>query len=212
MSTANLPTGDTKVDSKHLKHVTDHLMQSAETKQLFAAEAGEQIASVATVIAGSLQSGGKVMLCGNGGSAADCQHIAAEFVSLLNQDFPRPALPAFALTTDSSFLTARANDFGFDEVFARQVEAFGQLDDVLIGITTSGNSRNVIAAAEAAKSLGMATVGLTGGNGGKMKETFDHVLCVPSDSVQYIQECHIAVGHILVAIIESILFEQRASN
>src|SRR6476661_2688847 len=123
---------------------------------------------VARWIADCFSSGGKLLLCGNGGSAADCQHIAAEFTSILTQKFDRRALPAISLTTDTSFLTARGNDYGFDSVFSRQVEALGKRGDILMGSSTSGNSKNVLLAFEAARRIGMTTVGLTGSGGGKM--------------------------------------------
>jgi D-sedoheptulose 7-phosphate isomerase len=148
------------------------------------------------------------MLCGNGGSAADCQHIAAELVSTLTQAFRRPALSAIALTTDSSFLTAYSNDYGFEGIFARQVEAHGAPGDVLIAISTSGNSRNVVLAVEKARDLGIHTVGLLG-TGGKLQELPDIVVAVPSTNTAHIQECHITLGHILCDLVERSLFEGK---
>lgn len=152
------------------------------------------------------------MLCGNGGSAADSQHIAAEFTSILSQKFERRALPAIALTTDTSFLTARGNDYGFDSVFSRQVEALGKSGDVLIGTSTSGNAKNVLLALEAARQIGIKTIGLTGSGGGKMATTVDFCLRVPSDLTAHIQECHITMGHIIVAIVEKHLFNSDGSD
>ena len=144
------------------------------------------------------------------GSAADSQHIAAEFVSVLSQTFPRPAVPSIALTTDTSMLTASANDFGFDGVFERQVEALGRAGDVLMGITTSGNSTNVLKAVARAKQAGMTTIGLSGRDGGRIREAADQCIVVPSDSTQHIQEAHIAIGHILCDLVERSLFEKPA--
>jgi D-sedoheptulose 7-phosphate isomerase len=183
-----------------------HLLASAEVKRRIAESCLEEIVAAAEMIAQALRAGGKVMLCGNGGSAADCQHIAAEFMNLLRQDFQRTALAAIALTTDTSFLTANANDFGFEGVFARQVEALGRPGDVLIGISTSGNSPNVLQAISRAQQLGLQTVALTGSTGGKLASLAEVVIRVPSNSVQHIQEAHIAVGHILCDLVERSIF------
>jgi D-sedoheptulose 7-phosphate isomerase len=146
------------------------------------------------------------MFCGNGGSAADSQHLAAEFTSLLRQEYPRPGLAAVALTTDTSFLTANANDFGFEGVFARLTQALGRKGDTLVGISTSGNSRNVVRAFEQARAMGIGTVAFTGIGGGRMAELADVVLSVPSNKVQHIQETHIALGHLLCQLVEESLF------
>jgi D-sedoheptulose 7-phosphate isomerase len=147
-------------------------------------------------------------LFGNGGSAADAQHIAAEFVGRFN--FDRPALPALALSVNSSCVTAIGNDFGFDQVFSRQIEALGAPGDVAIGITTSGNSPNVIRAMVAARKIGLKTVGFTGSTGGQLKEAVDHCICVPSDETPRIQECHILVGHVLSQLVEETLFHEQS--
>lgn len=152
----------------------------------------------------ALQQRNKILLCGNGGSAADSQHIAAELVSRLNYD--RPGLCAVALTTDTSALTAIGNDYGFERAFSRQVEALGQKGDVLIAISTSGNSPNVLKALEAAKLQGLKTIGLTGKTGGKMASLCDVVLKMPSTYTPNIQECHIMLGHIICQIIEDTIF------
>jgi D-sedoheptulose 7-phosphate isomerase len=186
--------------------VEEHFRRSAEVKQRFAEESADLLMQCATWIARSFQQDGKLMLCGNGGSAADCQHIAAEFVSVLSQDFDRRALPALALTTDTSFLTARANDYGYRTTFSRQVEALGKSNDVLIGISTSGNSENVLHAFQVARKMGIRTVGFTGQSGGKTVGAADLVLRAPSETTQHIQECHIAIGHVMVALVEQILF------
>lgn len=183
-----------------------HIEGSIETKTRLLAGSIPQIVQVASVIAASLRNGGKVLLCGNGGSAADSQHIAAEFVSVLSQDFLRPGLAAIALTTDSSILTASANDFGFEGVFKRQVQALGRKGDVLVAISTSGNSANVLCAVEEAQRLGLVTIGLTGTPGGKLAQVADIVLRVPSNNAQYIQEAHIMLGHAIVAVVERELF------
>lgn len=149
----------------------------------------------------------KVMLAGNGGSAADSQHIAAELVSRLNYD--RPGLSAVALTTDTSALTAIGNDYGYDRVFARQLEAIGQKGDVFFGISTSGNSPNVLAALEAAKMRGIITIGMTGKSGGKMQGMCDILLAMPSPCTPNVQECHIMLGHIICQIIEDTIFGEQ---
>jgi D-sedoheptulose 7-phosphate isomerase len=152
----------------------------------------------------ALRQGNKILLAGNGGSAADSQHIAAELVSRLNYD--RPGLSAIALTTDSSALTAIANDYGYEHVFARQLEAIGSKGDVLIAISTSGNSANIIAALQSARNKGIATIGLTGKTGGKMDGMCEVLLKIPSTSTPNIQECHIMFGHIICQMIEDTLF------
>ena len=145
------------------------------------------------------------MIAGNGGSAADAQHIAAEFVSRFN--FDRPGLPALALTTDTSILTAVGNDYGYEKLFQRQIEANGVAGDVFLGISTSGNSPNILRALEAARLKGITTFGLTGEGGGKMRALCDHCLCVPSADTPRIQEAHILIGHTLCAMVELALFE-----
>lgn len=169
----------------------------------------ESIHLAADRILRAFRAGGKVLLCGNGGSAADCQHMAAEFVSRLTKDFDRPGLPAVALTTDSSFLTAFANDCGFEGVFARQVQALGKQEDVLIGISTSGNSLNVVRAVEVAKAASISTIALTG-SGGCLVKIADVTITVPSADTQYIQEAHLAVEHILCELVERALFTNRS--
>lgn len=185
--------------------IHDHLLASADVKTKAASACADSAAAVAGIIADSFRDGGKLMLCGNGGSAGDAQHIAAEFVATLDHNRPRPGLPALALTTDSSFLTAYSNDFGYDGIFARQVETLGQAGDVLIGISTSGNSGNVCAALTAAKEKGIITVALTGRSGGKMAALADHLIAVPADATPLIQETHIALGHAITAEIEILL-------
>ena len=163
---------------------------------------GEQ---AALMIAESLQNNGKLMLCGNGGSAGDSQHLAAEFVATLDHTRPRPGLPAIALTTDTSFLTAYANDFGFEGVFARQVETLGQKGDILLAISTSGNSKNVLAAAKRARELGIGVIAMTGQTGGSLAGECDILIAVPSDITMHIQEGHIALGHAITARVEQLI-------
>jgi len=153
-----------------------------------------------------LAAGKKLLLCGNGGSAADCQHIAAEFMIRLSHDVQRPAIPAIALTTDSSNLTAGGNDIGFENVFARNVEGLGNEGDILIAISTSGNSPNVVKAVEKAKSKNMKVIGFLGGSGGKLKNLADLPLIMPSNNVQRIQEGHITVAHIICELVEQNLY------
>ena len=163
-----------------------------------------QIEAVADLIVATYRQQGKVLIAGNGGSAADAQHIAAELVSRFT--FDRPALPALALTTDTSILTGIGNDYGYDSLFSRQVEASGRPGDVFIGISTSGNSPNILRALETAQANGLVTVGLSGATGGKMGALCDHCLKMPSSDTARIQECHITVGHILCANTENSLF------
>ena len=189
--------------------VRSYLAESGEVKRLTAAACAEGIASAADVIAEAFRSGGKLLLCGNGGSAADCQHMAAEFVSRLTKDFERPGLPAIALTTDTSFLTAYTNDCGFEGVFARQVQALGRARDVLLGISTSGNSANVIQAMELARGLGLKSVALTGA-GGRLAKLADVAIAVPCEDTQHIQEAHLAIEHLLCLLVEQALFGRTA--
>ncbi|MBM4431815.1 MAG: SIS domain-containing protein [Chloroflexi bacterium] len=184
-----------------------HLLVSAEVKRRIAETCLDEILAAAEMIAGALRAEGKVMLCGNGGSAADSQHIAAEFTNRLSADLERPALAALALTTDTSFLTANANDYGFEHVFERQVEAVGREGDVLIGISTSGNSQNVVRAVRFCRGRGIKTIGLLGGDGGQLRALVDLAIVVPSTSPQHVQEGHIAIGHIVCELVERTLFD-----
>jgi D-sedoheptulose 7-phosphate isomerase len=186
--------------------VRAHLRASAEVKNKVAETCAADIVRAAQLLAESIAAGGKILLCGNGGSAADCQHMAAEFVSRLTMDFVRPAIPAIALTTDTSFLTAFTNDVDFDGVFARQVEALGRPRDVLIGISTSGGSRNVIRAVERARAAGLSVVVLVG-SGGALAEMADVAIRVPSRMTQHIQESHLAIEHIICHLVERQLYQ-----
>jgi D-sedoheptulose 7-phosphate isomerase len=191
------------------KFIADSLTESSETKLKIISECSGDIISAANLIANVFKNGNKLLLCGNGGSAADCQHIAAEFIIRLSHKIKRPALPAIALTTDTSYLTAGGNDIGFDNVFARGVEGLGNKGDVLLGISTSGNSVNIIKAIEMARSKGMKTVAFLGGNGGKIKPMIDQSIIIPSDNVQRIQEGHITVAHIICEIVEEELYGEK---
>lgn len=166
------------------------------------AQAGE-IADTGSRLIETLRGGGKIMLCGNGGSAADAQHIAAELVGRFETS--RRGLPAMALTTDTSILTSVGNDYGFEAVFARQVEAWARPGDCLVAISTSGNSRNVRLAAEAARALGCHTIGLLGGDGGAIKAIVEQSIVAPSGQTARIQECHGLIGHIWCAMIDAAL-------
>lgn len=161
------------------------------------------------LIVESFNSNNKLLLCGNGGSAAEAQHIAAEYVSSLKHDFKRKSLPAIALTTDTSFITATGNDFGFDTIFERQIESLGNKGDVLIAITTSGNSENVIRAAKIAKEKGLKVIGLTGISGGKLKDYCDVLFNVPSENTMRIQEIHLFLEHTICEGVENKLFAKN---
>ena len=188
--------------------VLDRIQRSIEVKQALLLDATfrELVAQAAMQIVKSLRAGGKVLFFGNGGSAADAQHLAAEFTGRYLKE--RRALPALALHGNSSAVTAIGNDYGFDLVFARQMEALGKEGDVAVGISTSGNSRNVLRALEVAKARGIYTVALTGASGGLMKKLADCTLCIPSQETPRIQECHILTGHIICEIAEEMLFEE----
>ncbi|MHB1958721.1 MAG: D-sedoheptulose-7-phosphate isomerase [Acidobacteriaceae bacterium] len=162
------------------------------------------LVAAARETAKSLKNGRKLMVAGNGGSAADAQHLVAEFVSRLIKD--RPALRAVALTTDTSILTAVGNDYGYECTFARQIEALGQPGDVFLAISTSGNSPNIVRALELAHSTGIVTIGLTGANGGRMVRLCDYCLRMPSDATMKIQEAHLALEHIFCLLVEQIYF------
>jgi len=188
------------------KFVLDSLKASSETKQKIAETCVPEILKAIDLLIAALNNHKKVLLCGNGGSAADAQHLATEFVIRLNPNIKRPALPAIALTTDSSALTAGANDIGYDNVFARSVEALGQDGDVLIGLSTSGNSASVNNAFQKAREKKMVTIGLLGKDGGASKDLVDLAIIVPSSDTQRIQEGHITIGHIIFQEVEQEMF------
>jgi D-sedoheptulose 7-phosphate isomerase len=172
------------------------------------AELVSAIATVSQILIEALKKGNKLLLFGNGGSAADAQHIAAEFVGRFA--FDRPALAALALSVNTSSITAIGNDYGFDAVFARQVEALGRAGDVAIGISTSGNSPNVVKALAVAKKMGLHTVALTGATGGTLKNAVDHRICAPSNETPLIQECHILIGHTIAELVEQEIFHEKS--
>jgi len=188
--------------------VRAYLEESAETARRTAEACADDVARAAELLVNALLDGGKILLCGNGGSAADSQHLAAELVSTLTVDNRRPAIPAIALTTDTSILTAIANDFGFEGVFARQVEALGRPGDVLIGISTSGNSADVVKAFEQAEAQGLHRIALTGETGGALAPMADVAIRVPSPETSHIQECHIAIGQLLAFMVEETLYPE----
>jgi D-sedoheptulose 7-phosphate isomerase len=190
----------------HLDYITNYFSNSLDVKRklMLDQELLTIISQVSDVLIGAFRKNNKVLLAGNGGSAGDAQHIAAEFVSRFF--FDRPGLPAIALTTDTSMVTAIANDYGYENLFSRQVQAQSSPGDVFIGISTSGNSANVIKAMHEAKSLGVITVALCG-EGGELPIIADYAIKVPSSSTPNIQECHICIGHVICAIVEKTIFD-----
>jgi D-sedoheptulose 7-phosphate isomerase len=192
-------------DAPALARIHEHAEQGAELRRRFFAANAAVIAASALRIAVILARGNKVMICGNGGSAADAQHMAAEFVNRFLMD--RPPLPALALTTDSSILTAVGNDFSFEQVFAKQISALGRPGDLLIALSTSGNSADVLRALEAAREGGMYSLGLTGNGGGKCAALCDCLIDVDSTVTPLIQEIHIAVAHLLCGLTDYYLFD-----
>lgn len=184
------------------------IRENIELKEKLITEKIADIELCGNKLADALAKGGKILFCGNGGSAADSQHIAAELVVRLRGDVNRKALRAISLTVDSSILTAGSNDFGFKNVFARQVEAYGDKGDVLVGISTSGSSANVLKAAQKAKELGLTTIGLLGKDGGDILNSCDFSVVVPSEKTARIQETHILIGHIWCEMIEEKLFPE----
>ncbi len=200
------------MDNSLNQFILQEIESSITTKQKLLSDK-KVIASMqetANICLNVFRQGGKVMLAGNGGSAADAQHIAAEFVNQLSYD--RPALSSIALTTDTSILTAIGNDRGYNEIFSRQILANGKAGDVLIGISTSGNSQNIIEAFKVCQSREIITIGWTGETGGKMKQYSDYCLCVPSSETPRIQESHILIGHIICGIVEDALFKNSAKS
>lgn len=188
--------------------ISESVNNSIVTKQMLLKDKSSEIEQSGQQLASTLAAGGKILLCGNGGSAADSQHIAAELVIRYRSKINRAALPAIALTVDPSMMTAGGNDIGYENVFARLVEAYGKSGDSLIAISTSGNSENVIRAVEQAKLQGVYTIGLLGGTGGKLLPVCDMSVVVPSDVTARIQESHILIGHIWCEIIEETLFPE----
>ena len=191
------------------KFIVDSLNESSETKLKIKDQLSDEIIRAVDLLVSAYKDGNKLLLCGNGGSAADCQHIATEFMIRLSHHIQRPALPAIALTTDSSNLTAGGNDIGFENIFARNVDGLGMIGDVLLAISTSGNSPNIIKAVDAAHSKGMKVIGLLGGNGGKLNPIVDLPIVVPSSNTQRIQEGHITIAHIVCELVEDKLYGEK---
>jgi len=188
------------------KFIIDSLNESSETKLKIKDMLADELISAVNLLVASYKDGKKLLLCGNGGSAADCQHIATEFMIRLSHNIQRPALPAIALTTDSSNLTAGGNDIGFENVFARNVDGLGNKGDVLLAISTSGNSQNIIKAVEAAHQKEIKVIGFLGGSGGKLKSLVDLPIVIPSSNTQRIQEGHITIAHIICELVEHKLY------
>ncbi len=190
-----------EIDFKEI--VENAFLESVRLKEEFMYEYQEQIVYLGLLLAKKLKNGNKILICGNGGSAADSQHFAAEIVGRFEKE--RKGYPAIALTTDTSALTAIGNDYGFDKVFSRQVEALGEKGDILIGISTSGNSQNVIEAVKVAKQMGLFTVGFLGKDGGKLKDLVDYPFIVKHENTARIQEVHLTLEHTLCKIIDEYL-------
>ena len=188
-----------------LAAIEAHLREGVDARLALLGNQANEIARAASIVSEKMSLGGKLLLCGNGGSAADCQHMATEFTCRLTRDFTRPALPAIALTTDTSCLTAFANDAGFDGVFSRQIEALGKEGDVLIAISTSGGSENILQAATTARAKKMTVIALCG-EGGKLPSLADCTISVPCKNNQIVQECHLAIEHLICHIVERTLF------
>ena len=188
----------------------DSFRESAEVKLKTIEACSAAIHAAVQSLTQTYRNGGKVLFCGNGGSAADSQHLATELMIRLNHDLQRPALAAISLCTDPSNLTAAGNEIGFDNVFARNVQGLGRAGDLLVAISTSGRSRNVVLAVEMARSLGMTSIGLLGGTGGTLKDLCDVSIIIPSSNTQRIQEGHITVGHVLCESVEQLLYGHHA--
>jgi len=200
-----------KTADNFAESVRQSIQASISVKELLLKDAGlvANVSSVAKVLIDAFGAGNKLVLFGNGGSAADAQHIAAEFVGRFA--FDRAALPALALSVNTSCVTAIGNDYGFELVFARQLEALARRGDVAIGISTSGRSANVVCGMSTAKKLGLHTVGLTGASGGPLAEMVDYCVCAPSNETPRIQECHILIGHIIAELAERTIFHEESS-
>ena len=192
-----------------LEIIQDHAEEGAKLRVSFFAENAHIVDGAALAMARCLAAGGKILVCGNGGSAADAQHMTGELLGRFLME--RPSLPAVALTVDTSTLTAIGNDYGYEDVFSRQVQGLGRPGDVLVAISTSGSSGNVVKAIEAARTAGMAVIGFTGKGGGSMAALCDHLVNVPSSHTPHIQEIHEAVMHLLCQLIDHYLFENPAA-
>jgi D-sedoheptulose 7-phosphate isomerase len=193
-------------NEERIEFIMNVSQESAALRRTVGESLAAQLVELANIISGVIGGGGKLLICGNGGSAADSSHMAAEMIVRLTSQRNRQSLPAMALTADTSILTAAANDFGFEKVFARQIEGLGRKGDMLLVISTSGNSVNLLQAIETAREKGLLTAALLGGNGGKLAPMVDKKLIIPHTSVQRIQEEHIFLIHLLVELLESDLF------
>lgn len=193
------------MDDRAMLLISEHAFAGARLREKFFSTTGELVREAAFRAAICLAGGGKILFCGNGGSAADAQHLAAEFVNRFLMD--RPALPAIALNTDTSALTSIANDLDFKHIFSRQIEALGRKNDMLVAISTSGKSSNILAALNTAREKGLVTVGISGRGGNDMARLCDILLDVPSDNTPLIQEIHIAIGHLFCRLVDYYLFE-----
>ncbi|CAN5786409.1 D-sedoheptulose 7-phosphate isomerase [soil metagenome] len=196
MTDPALHLAEQQLAEQHLRGLADTATRTADTMS-------GDIARIAVLVMATLERGGKLMFCGNGGSAADAQHLATEYVVRFQRD--RRPYAALALTTDTSLLTAAANDIGFDRVFARQVEALGNAGDLLFLHSTSGESQNLLAAAEAARAAGVVTVAMLARGGGRLRHAVDHALVVPTDDGAHAQELHLAAGHAICGIVDAML-------
>ena len=190
------------------RFIRESLEESAATKKAILNSCFDEISQAVTIVRDALKKDNKVLFCGNGGSAADSQHLATEFTIRLNHDIKRRGLPAIALSTDTSALTAGSNDIGFENTYARLVEALGRKGDVIICISTSGNSENILRATDMARQMEMTIIGFLGKDGGKLKSRCDLTIIVPSDNTQRIQEGHITIGHIIAELAELELYDE----
>jgi D-sedoheptulose 7-phosphate isomerase len=193
-----------------LAHVDSSFREGAELRMKVASECGRAIVEAVSLVTSCIRAGGKILFCGNGGSAADSQHLAAEFVGRFVLE--RRALPALALTTDTSILTAVGNDYGFEQVFARQIQALGRAGDVVVGLSTSGQSLNILAAMRDARRQGLKTIGFLGRDGGALAQCVDIPIVVSSPNTARIQECHIAIGHLICELAEKDLMDCESSQ
>ncbi|MFL2639740.1 MAG: SIS domain-containing protein [Dehalococcoidia bacterium] len=194
-------------ENSQIDFVKNTFLESADIQTKTAAACSTDIISAAKLMTQSLQNGNKILLCGNGGSAADCQHMATELLSQIDRDLDRPGLAAIALTADTTFITGYSNDFEYSGIFERQVNALGSEGDVLVAISTSGDSANILKAVEAASKKNISTIGLTG-DSGKLKSLVDLSIEIPSNNIQFIQESHIVTEHIICMLIEKYLFSE----
>lgn len=202
-------TKDTIKEYRIMKEmIIKELDENINTTKSLSKNLSDTIVNVSKIIIDCYRNGGKIILIGNGGSAADAQHIAAEFVGKFKLE--RKSLPAIALTTNTSILTALANDYGYETIFSRQLDSLANDKDILIAITTSGNSSNILKAVESVKLRNIKVVGMTGKNGGKLKDIADVTIRIPSDNTPRIQEAHITVGHIICCLVENTLFDGKS--